>query len=84
MADIVRKRTSQSVIDVFLLLIFQNFAFTQTLYSKLDLEFSNNNELDLAENIYEQILATDKKNFNALYLLGTLKAQKNKNEEAIP
>jgi tetratricopeptide (TPR) repeat protein len=53
--------------------------------SKLEkaITFQNNNELDLAENIYEQILATDKKNFNALYLLGTLKAQKNKNEEAI-
>jgi hypothetical protein len=33
---------------IILLLIFQNFAFTQTLYSKLDLEFSNNNELDFS------------------------------------
>lgn len=46
--------------------------------SKLEeaIAHQNNNELDIAENIYEQILATDKKNFNALYLLGTLKAQK--------
>jgi hypothetical protein len=33
---------------IILLLVFQNFAFTQTLYSKLDLEFSNNNELDFS------------------------------------
>jgi tetratricopeptide (TPR) repeat protein len=42
-----------------------------------------NNQLDIAEKIYKDILASDGKDFNALYLLGTIKAQKNKNEEAI-
>ena len=43
----------------------------------------SNNQLDMAEKIYEQILVSDGKDFNALYLLGTIKAQKNNNEKAI-
>ena len=53
--------------------------------SKLEkaIALHGNNQLDIAEKIYEDILASDGKDFNALYLLGTIKAQKNKNEEAI-
>jgi tetratricopeptide (TPR) repeat protein len=53
--------------------------------SKLEkaIALQSNNQLDMAENIYEQILATNEKDFNALYLLGTIKAQKNKNDQAI-
>lgn len=53
--------------------------------SELDkaIKFQSNNQLDIAEKIYEQILTRDGKDFNALYLLGTIKAQKNKNDEAV-
>ena len=53
--------------------------------SKLEkaITLQGNNQLDIAEKIYEDILASDGKDFNALYLLGTIKAQKNKNKEAI-
>jgi tetratricopeptide (TPR) repeat protein len=56
-------------------------------YNQIQLEkgitLQSNNQLDVAEKIYKQILSSDAKNFNALYLLGTIKAQKNENEEAI-
>ena len=47
------------------------------------IKLQSNNQLDMAEKIYEQILTRDEKDFNALYLLGTIKAQKNKNDEAV-
>jgi tetratricopeptide (TPR) repeat protein len=56
-------------------------------YNQIQLEkgiaLQSNNQLDMAEKIYKQILSSDAKDFNALYLLGTIKAQKNENEEAI-
>jgi tetratricopeptide (TPR) repeat protein len=42
-----------------------------------------NNELKKAEKVYLQILERDPKNFNALYLLGTLKSQLCEYEEGI-
>ena len=42
-----------------------------------------NNQLKEAEKVYLQILDRDPKNFNALYLLGTLKSQLCKYEEGI-
>jgi tetratricopeptide (TPR) repeat protein len=53
--------------------------------SKLEkaITLQGKNQLDMAEKIYEEILTSDGSDFNALYLLGTIKAQKNKNEEAI-
>jgi tetratricopeptide (TPR) repeat protein len=48
--------------------------------SKLEtaITLQSKNQLDMAEKIYEEILTSDGKNFNALYLLGTIKAQKKK------
>ena len=53
--------------------------------SKLEtaITLQSKNQLDMAEKIYEEILTSDGRNFNALYLLGTIKAQKKKFEEAI-
>ena len=42
-----------------------------------------NNQLKEAEKVYLQILERDPKNFNALYLLGTLKSQLCEYEEGI-
>ena len=54
-------------------------------YNQIQLEkgitLQSNNQLDMAEKIYKQILSSDAKDFNDLYLLGTIKAQKNENEE---
>jgi Tfp pilus assembly protein PilF/ADP-heptose:LPS heptosyltransferase len=45
--------------------------------------FHSINKIDIAEKIYEQIIKSDGKNFNALYLLGTIKAQRQNYNEAI-
>ena len=42
---------------------------------EIAINFHKNNELKKAEKIYVQILKIDNKNFNVLYLLGTLKIQ---------
>lgn len=47
------------------------------------LNFHKNNELKKAEEIYLQILKKNKNDFNALYLLGTLKSQLNEYEQGI-
>lgn len=47
------------------------------------LNFHYDQKFDKAEKIYEKIINRDENNFNALYLLGTIKAQKKKFEEAI-
>ena len=40
------------------------------------------NNLDIAENLYEEILKIDSKNFDAIFLLGTLLSQKKKFDRA--
>jgi tetratricopeptide (TPR) repeat protein len=57
-----------------------NNNFTE-LEEALKLHFDQ--KFDKAEKIYEKIINREENNFNALYLLGTIKAQKKKYEEAI-
>ena len=40
------------------------------------------NNLEVAENLYEKVLKIDSKNFNAIFLLGTLLSQKKKFDRA--
>lgn len=47
------------------------------------IQFHNNNNLEEAEIIYKKIIKQDKKNFNALCLLGTLQVQKRNYHEGI-
>jgi tetratricopeptide (TPR) repeat protein len=50
---------------------------------EIAINFHKNNELKKAEKIYIQILKKDNKNFNVLYLLGTLKIQLQEYEAGI-
>lgn len=47
------------------------------------IKFHSINKIDIAEKIYEKIIKSDGENFNALYLLGTIKAQRQNYNEAI-
>jgi tetratricopeptide (TPR) repeat protein len=46
-------------------------------------EYQKQNNLDDAEKIYKILISENKKNFNAIYLLGTVEAQKKNYEKAI-
>jgi predicted O-linked N-acetylglucosamine transferase (SPINDLY family) len=50
---------------------------------KQGLYFYNNNELDKAEEIFKQLIKINSKDYNSLFLLATVLAQKKKFEESI-
>jgi Flp pilus assembly protein TadD len=47
------------------------------------IEYQKKNDLDNAEKIYKILISQNKKDFNAIYLLGTIEAQKKNFEKAI-
>jgi predicted O-linked N-acetylglucosamine transferase (SPINDLY family) len=47
------------------------------------IHFHNNNELNKAEEIYKQLIEIDPRDYNSLFLLGTILAQKKKFAESI-
>ena len=47
------------------------------------IEYQKKNDFDNAEKIYKTLISQNKKDFNAIYLLGTIEAQKKNYEKAI-